>query len=299
MRAEQWARDYAATPELRALRDETLARVGRAREVSPGARHRWRPIVPIAASLVIAIGLASWAAGRFEAPGGMQPDREGRSVAAAAGSAYSTGVGQRANLTLGDGTRVMLNTRSALRVAYTSGVRRVELVRGQAWFDVAKNPARPFVVAAAGREITALGTAFDVRIDRGRLEVMLIEGRVRVDQPGNAHNRNVAPSVAIAPSQLLVATPDRVDVSRIADPAPIESWRSGLLVFRDQPLGEAVAEFNRYAARPLRIVDDATATVRISGAFRAEDTRAFIGALEAGFGVEARSRDDAIWLTRR
>jgi len=281
VRTEQLVRSLAGEPAILALREETLARVQR--RSPPRALRRWLGAASLAASLILALGIGLWVAGGPAASPGAT-----LAGSAAAGERIRTGVGQRAEVELADGSRVMLNTASELRVAFDGRRRRIELLRGQAWFEVARDPQRPFVVAAAGREVTALGTAFDVRIDRGQLEVMLVEGRVSVTDPAREGMGADGRGIELSPNQLLVAGPGGVAVARVADPEPVEGWRNGMLIFDDRPLSEAVAEFNRYSARPIAIADPATGAIRISGAFRIGDDRAFIGALSAGFGVEAQ-----------
>lgn len=293
VQTEQLVRSLAGQPEIMALREETLARAHQ--RSTSGASRWWLGSASLAASLILALCVSLWIAA-----GPTQPRTMSMAAKADAGERIRTGVGQRAEVELADGSRVMLNTATELRVAFDGQSRRIELLRGQAWFQVARDRARPFVVAAAGREITALGTAFDVRIDRGRLEVMLAEGRVRVTDPARAGVGETGRAIEMVPNQLLIAGPGRVDVRQLADTAPVESWRNGMLIFDNRPLVEAVAEFNRYASRPLRIADQATGQIRISGAFRIGDDRAFTGALAAGFGVKAEPGPDtsAIILRR-
>lgn len=287
---EDFARSLAGAPEIQALRGETLKRV-RQRKSRPAPS--WRAAAPLAASLLLVLGIGGWTAMET------LPDAPTLVQSPSAGERIHTAIGQRAEVTLADGSKLVLNTNSEVKVAFDDSKRRVALLRGQAWFEVAKDPERPFVVAAAGREITALGTAFDVRVDRGRLEVMLVEGRVRVARPAlPSRPADTADAVMLAPRQMLVVHEKGLDLRKLADTAPVESWRSGLLIFDDQPLAQAVGEFNRYAARPLRVADPDTGAIRISGAFRIGDDRAFLGALAAGFGVDARISETEITLSR-
>lgn len=287
---EDYARDLAGEPEILLLRGETL---GRIREHGPRSLPAWRGAAALAASVLLVVSTGVWLAT------GNMPQLATLAEAPVAGERIHTTVGQRAEVSLADGSTVMLNTDSELKVAFDEGRRRVELVRGQAWFEVAKDPSRPFVVMAAGQEITALGTAFDVRIDRDRLEVMLVEGRVRVARPApEGQAPQSAGGVVLLPQQMLVMREDDLAVRKLSDTSPVESWRNGFLVFDDQPLSEAVDEFNRYAARPIRVADSETGAIRISGAFKIGDDRAFLGALSAGFGVDAEISDTAITLTR-
>src|SRR5690606_5015875 len=141
-------------PEVRRMRETALASASR----SP---VRWRPAAA-AAMLAATLGAGVWIS-RTPADPGPPPVRE----AAPAAKRYATKVGERLNVRLEDGSIVALNTATVLEVAYSPGRRDVRLVRGQALFEVARNHDRPFIVTAGDRRVTALGTAFDVRVDGG------------------------------------------------------------------------------------------------------------------------------------
>jgi transmembrane sensor len=189
-------RSEMSRADVRALRDAAL----RARP-----RHQWRLSLLVAACLAtIAVATAVWT----ELPAVMSfaPLRSlvaftGRITGTDSDEQYSTGVGQRSTVTLRDGSSVELNARTRVRVNFTQTQRRIELVDGQALFNVAKNPHRPFIVRAGNREIVAIGTAFDVRLDAAYLRVTLIEGKVAVSTqsllPVSA--RSVASKLAPAP----------------------------------------------------------------------------------------------------
>lgn len=271
-------------PELANLRAEARARV---LESAGGSRTAWWPAVAAAAIAVLAVP----AAVRF---GSDAPTPRASAVPAPAPAIYATGVGERRPVVLADGSRVTLDTASRVRVAFSGRERRVDLDFGQAMFQVAKDASRPFVVAAGGREVTARGTTFDVRLDADRLRVALVEGRVDVASRD-------ARTLAMRPDDLLVARGGRTTVRR--DPeavAALTGWREGLLVFQDRSLAEAVAEMNRYAARPVMLGDAAVGRIRVSGSFRSDQIGAFVNALRIGFPVDARPRaDGTVVLVKR
>jgi transmembrane sensor len=207
---------------------------------------------------------------------------------------YQTGVGQRATVTLPDGTMVTLNTDSRVRTRGSAERRLVYLDRGQAFFKVAHDKAHPFVVTAAGRTITALGTAFDVRVDDGKtLKVTLVEGRVRVEAPprpavpqrvGKATvvKLPAAPGQAtemVAGTELDARDDAKWDLAR-ADVRRETSWTTGQLVFYATPLRQVVAELNRYSEKKIVVDDGAFADRPISGTFRAGDVETFARGLE-------------------
>lgn len=206
---------------------------------------------------------------------------------------YATGVGERQELRLADGSVIALNTASAVVVNYTETSRGVQLLRGQALFEVATDPARPFVVTAGDRRITAVGTAFDVRVEGAELRVVMIEGRVKVDPIRNVGLNRLIPLLARntldAGEQLIADSTRQVTVS-VADLSRDVSWREGRLVFRHDTLAEAVAEINRYSKTQLVIEDARAAELRISGVFSTNRPENFVSALSAYYPVDVRPR---------
>lgn len=225
-----------------------------------------RPVVPwllAAACAVAAVGLAvTLAPWKAEKP--MSP-------AATQRIDFET-VSQRRLFALPDGSKATLAPGSALDLAYTRSERRARLVRGQAYFDVAHDAARPFVVEAEGRMITALGTRFDVRSDSQGLRVTLLEGSVRIDTPGASPAQS---AVVLRPGEELLVAQGRPEVVRRADTVSAETWREIRVVFDDKPLGEVIVELNRYAVLQLVIDDPRVAALRITGQFRTGDNARF------------------------
>lgn len=198
---------------------------------------------------------------------------------------YATAVGGFQRLPLADGSRVDLNTDSRLKVAYSDAVRSLDLEQGEAFFKVAKNAGRPFVVHAGAWRVTAVGTAFTVKLRGEDLDVIVTEGRVRIDPP--AANGVLARPVFVSAGQVATYA-DTAPVVRPLDAAAIDmalSWRDGLLIFERKPLGEVAAEFNRY--NRVRLVVDPSATgVIIDGSFRATNVEGFLRLLKQGFDVD-------------
>jgi transmembrane sensor len=209
---------------------------------------------------------------------------------------YSTGVGEQRTITLADGSTVVLDTDSQVSVRLGRARRDLRLDQGQALFDVAHDAVRPFVVTAGPTSVTALGTRFDVRRDRGGANITLVRGAVEVrDGAGGApgHVWRLAPGQRIA-TRAPSGAPSRVDVDAAT------SWTSGRLIFRAVPLREAVAEFNRYERRKIEIADGAVGEALITGVFAVGDTDTFIGAVADlhDLAVVRDSKNGAIRLTR-
>ncbi len=284
--------DQGDEPNLRALRQVAL-------EAAPAPRPRFQFAsgALIAASLVAGVMLV----GVERSTHGLSVGPSSAIVASAptsdaglahiAPSEYSTGVGERRTVRLSDGTLVTLNTRTSLKIAFSGGRRLVKLVRGQALFEVAHDRNRPFTVEAADRQVTALGTVFQVRIDPGRVSVVLIKGRVVVDRTREAANAFGDPRVEPA-----FLKPGQEFSAELGAPQQVVSvnverqllWRDGFVEFDDAPLGLAVAEINRYASRPITLHDDEVAALHLSGVFRTGSPDEFIDAVGAVLPIEAR-----------
>ncbi len=210
---------------------------------------------------------------------------------------FETAVGQQATVSLPDGSKVTLNTDTLVRTRADQNRRLVYLDRGQAFFRVAKDARHPFVVNAGGRTVTALGTAFEVRVDKGAFKVVLVEGKVRVDSAprpiageprpraragkGAVLEQPVLQSTEMTAGSELIARNDtdwrvtRTDVDRET------SWLRGQIVFDDEELGDIVAELNRYSTRKIVIADPALAHERLSGIYTPGDLHGFSRALKS------------------
>ena len=204
--------------------------------------------------------------------------------------------------TLDDGSIVELNRGSIVEVAFTPAERRVRLVRGEANFTVAKNPVRPFVVNAGGVDVRAVGTVFNVRLESTHVEVVVSEGRVKVDPAGDAP--------ASAETLLSVGQSARVSLTPVALPlqvatlsaAQVEArlaWQPRLLDFTVTPLTEIVAEFNRRNPVQLVVADPAIGSLRLSASFHSDNVEGFVRLMESDFGIRAEWRGEReIVLTR-
>ena len=206
---------------------------------------------------------------------------------------YETAIGGRSMASSSDGSSVTLNTDSRVEVDFSPDVRRLTLLRGQALFEVTKD-SRPFEVIAGDRRIVALGTAFDVRVDPDvGVQVTLLKGRVSVDsivQATTVSNALWEPQRnELVPGEQLIARAHEPAVVAPVDTERVTSWREGRLVFRDEPLAQAVKEINRYNASRLFVSDDVRLRqIRVSGVFQAGRTDSFVLALETIHPVAAQ-----------
>ncbi|MGH6612603.1 FecR family protein [Sphingomonas sp.] len=195
---------------------------------------------------------------------------------------YATAIGEQRTIRLADATKVVLNTDTELKVDYDAERRRIVLDRGEALFEVAHNPARPFYVEVGKDYVRAVGTVFTVRRDAHGIVVMLLSGKVVVGETGAAE-----PRLTLNPGDRLrlgVGTAPAIDRPVIDD---VTAWRRGQLVFNATPVPVAVAEMNRYSARPVVLREVLPGNARLSGVFETGESEAFARNLAAIYGLRA------------
>ena len=286
----QWRPEHATEPNPDLL----------AKPAAKKSRTRLRPIVYFPVLLAAAAALALMFTREQPAP-----TSETKPIAASL-------AGERR--VLEDGSTVDLARGAAIEVRFSADERHVRLVRGEAFFTVAKNPVRPFIVNAGGVNVRAVGTAFNVRLDAKTVEVQVTEGRVRVAQPTALS----APAVSLSnpPNGLVAAPADTfLDAGQSAvvplppavmavpvPPAVAQTTPSRsparLLDFQSVPLADVVAAFNREGRVQLTIADAEIERVAITVSFRADNVEAFVRLLEATAGVTAERTGDTITLRR-
>lgn len=216
----------------------------------------------------------------------------------AAAQTYSTKRGEIRLVPLDDGSSVTLNTESTVTVRYDRKERRVELVRGEALFDVAKDPSRPFVVAAGDTNVRAVGTSFSVRrFADAPVEVVVRTGSVevvRANLPAAAPLRVTANTRTIAPETAPLATTPipPAEVGRAL------AWRQGMLSFEDMPLADAAQEFARYSDVRISFADPAIAKETVTGLYAANNPTGFAEAVASTLDLQAVQSSDGIYLRR-
>jgi len=247
-----------------------LSGVAHRRGADVRAWHRRRPrqAAAMAASLLMAGLLGLWTVGGMD---GLRAD-------------HSTAVGETREIVLTDGSRVHLNTDTALSVDLGHGCRCVEILRGEAFFTVAPEPGRPFRVAAGDWTAEALGTAFSVRQTGGMIGVAVTESRVRV-APAGAGADDARRSTLSAGEVLRFVPEDGVEMGP-ADVAALTAWRQGRLVFADKRLRTVVEEIDRYRPGTILFLDGAVADERLTGVFRLDDTDHALAAIETALPVD-------------
>lgn len=214
-------------------------------------------------------------------------------------ASFHTAMGEVRTLPLADGSQATLASNSAIDVRLAHHQRDVALTRGEAIFQVSKDPHRPFAVAADGYRAVAVGTRFSVRRDASNLRVVVTEGTVRLDAPTAA---GIAQPSVLLPAGSVALVHDHGVLVRslpLAEAQQLLDWRDGLLAFRDAPLTEVAAEFNRFNVRKLVVADAQAGALRVGGNFRWDNEEGFARLLQAGFPVRADIQADRIVLHSR
>jgi transmembrane sensor len=230
--------------------------------------------------------------------------------------AYGTGVGEQRLVVLTDGTRMTLNTSTRVQVAYDQAQRLVSVEGGEALFEVIKDSRRPFVVRAAGAEVTATGTAFLVRVAQlgavasAALEVTLVEGQVVVQ-------RSDERTASVIRQPIVMAAGDRLKVrSAAGGNTPLEAasatalqrdrprmdgvlaWKRGEADFDDVSLPEALAEMNRYSTTSI-VVRPGLEMLRVSGVYKTGDNAGFARAVAELHGLTVQELAGHLQLSRK
>ncbi|PZQ58212.1 MAG: hypothetical protein DI570_18235 [Phenylobacterium zucineum] len=255
---------------------------GEARPAGRRPRNRssaWvRPSMAAAAALVVALVTAgAW----YVAP-----------------RTYETGVGRQRTISLSDGSSIELNTDSRVEVRYTADIRTIRLMRGEAFFEVAPNKRRPFMVYAGGGVVRAVGTAFAVRIRGQAVDVTVTKGAVEFTGPTPAGRRG-----AVSARALLTANATETEAGTLAGSQVTETklaseaagerlaWRNGMLAFTGQALPDVVAEMSRYTDVSIDASDPGLRDVRVAAYFKVGEVEPMLEAFRTGLGVRVERID--------
>ena len=271
------------TPEMLELRRQALLRM---REAGASRRmtRRWIAGAAAAAVLVVAVDvcwpyLHEWGLNR---------------IAWLSTTSYKTDIGERRIVALPDGSRISMDSDTSVHVTYQQTARSITLERGRSRFDVAHDPNRPFTVTAGPQTVVAIGTSFDVERLQSSVLVTLIQGQVVIKdaQPAMAPKTSgpAESSISLKAGEELVVARDVRPAIVATDLQVARAWEAGRLLFRDEPLGDAVARVNRYTSHPVEI-DPSIAAIRVSGVFNAGDVSSFVSAVTSYFPVQAVTTD--------
>ncbi len=207
---------------------------------------------------------------------------------------FTTGLGERETITLADGSRIELNTDSALRLA-ADDPRKVWLDKGEAFFQVRHDAKHPFVVTAGDHLVTDLGTKFSVRRDSGQMRVAVVEGQVSVASVAG-HTQ----PVLLKAGDVGLAKKEAVSLSKkaVAELEDESAWQKGLFMFHHTSLADAASQYNRYNRAKIVIADAQAAKLTINGALPTNDVDAFVRLTQKFFDLRVERREGEIVLSR-
>lgn len=217
---------------------------------------------------------------------------------------YATAAAGYERVRLGDGSTLELNGASTVRTRFTTAERSVQLDGGEAHFAVSHDPARPFVVRAGHIAVRAVGTAFNVRYTAGGVEVIVVEGKVRVEST-DAAPPPAGPLPLVTAGERMIVSSGAADfhprVEKMSSAALSESlaWQRRLVDFADEPLREIVREFNLHNRVQLELADPALGAQRIGGRFARGEVEAFVRVLEREGEIAAERRGDNLIVLRQ
>lgn len=275
--------------------DAAWQRADRLRALRPAEPvARGTPVLHDASPRARSIGIAAWGAraAALLATVGLVVALTGDPGLGGDRRAYATAIGVRETVALDDGSRLTLNTATQLSTRLDGRERTVWFQEGEAFFDVAHDPGRPFVIVAGPRRVTVIGTRFSLRRDGDRLQVDVVEGRVQVQV------RDAAPTLLVR-GESAVGVGENVLVTRRTERQTLAatSWLEGRLIFDQMTIAEAAAQFNRYNRKKLVVADDGAANIRIGGSFEATNVEGFARLVQSGFGLAIDVRDDRIVIS--
>jgi transmembrane sensor len=213
------------------------------------------------------------------------------------GDHVATERGEIRRLPLADGSVATIDSSSDLRVALDEDVRRITLARGQAWFQVAKDRRRPFVVDAGIAQARAIGTAFSVSRTENGVQIAVTEGTVATWARDGGGTMTILKAGDFATFERGALTPVTGNA-----PAAIErslAWRVGEIALEGETLADAVTRFNRYNAQQLVIVDESLANEKLIGLFRIDNPAGFARTLAASLDVAVTITPEEIRLARK
>lgn len=265
------------------------------------ARHNRRWLGYGAATVVLALTLAL---GLATLPTSQHATTQPADVAY-----YETASGGLSRVTLSHGSILTINTASRVEVRMTEHERQLILETGEINIDVAHDASRPLQVFVRGRIFEALGTQFNIRIDDSQhIELLVTEGKVRIglapkavlhQQPDTGINTG-AQDIVIAQGQRAIISESLQQVdSLVSEDIEVQlSWQQGNLIFRGEPLSEAVKEVGRYTSVDFVILDEESRAIQIAGRFKSGDIAGFLASLEANFNIQHQRDGNKTLLLR-
>ncbi|MEJ0038991.1 MAG: FecR domain-containing protein [Gammaproteobacteria bacterium] len=222
-------------------------------------------------------------------------------------STFETQIGETRTVTLADGSKVTLGGATTVTALLRQDMREIGLIRGEAFFSVAKDAIRPFEVHAGDTTVVAIGTEFNVARLSDRVVVSVVEGRVKVEPASGlvpaAVMRQLKPKrtpVKLSAGEQTTAGDAGIEPpAALPDMSAITSWQAGRLTFRAQPLRYVIEDVNRYSAKPIMIEDERLAARLFTGTVAANNVKAWLGGLQSAFEIEAVEEPERVLLKEK
>ncbi|MGI9287013.1 MAG: FecR family protein [Pseudomonadales bacterium] len=214
-------------------------------------------------------------------------------------SVFRTAIGEQKTITLDDGSTLILNTNTKVGVDYSTARRGLKLQRGEAYFMVAKDGQRPFVVEFDEVTVTAVGTAFNIHREQEQALITVTEGEVKVVDKHTQSDAAAATERVRAKQQVVVRKKQGLSAVTNTDVQQATAWQRQQLVFNGTRLSDVVVELNRYSAQQIKIADPLLNSLQVSGVFRLDDPQATLQGLEASLVLEHAEQDGLILLYKK
>jgi transmembrane sensor len=240
----------------------------------------WRPVAIAASLLVVCLaGVLGYGSFDWDRP-----------------KSYATLVGGHSAVPLADGSQVELNTDTAIAADISTKVRKVVLTKGEAFFDIAHDASRPFEVVAGDHRVIVIGTKFSVKRIGGDIQVNVLEGRVKIVPLDAGKGSALTAMKTLSAGEIAMISGSAELVTSRSHDRVVESlsWREGVLLFDQDTIGDAAAEFNRYNSKKLVVRDPEVRSATISGRFQAGNVDAFTRLLGRAYGFEIRQTADGV-----
>lgn len=209
-------------------------------------------------------------------------------------SDYITAVGEAAPIDTDDGSRITLNTDSALAMDYNTLKRQVHLLKGEAWFNVASTDKRPFIVSTDAGKVRVTGTRFNVRLVGDSAIVSLDEGRVELRTPDTPDDK----PVVLEPGQQAVLAGNRISAPAAFDRTAVTAWLRGQFVFYNTPLAEVVETLNRHRHGRIVVTNRELDSLKVSGIFSTDDPEAALDVIAGTLPIHQTRLTDYLVLIR-
>ena len=260
------------------------------RDVRSAMLERARPwLAACAAAAIVAAGGAAFLHSKPQELAKAESHRAARHQLTKV--SYETPVGGQSRITLADGSTVILNTNSLVDISFSDKCRDVHLRRGEAYFDVVHDKARPFTVYADNYVVRDIGTAFDVHLSKaGLVEVGVTKGSVEVAPAGSGQASAPAKSLGVIVAGQNIVLGEKIERAKVVASPDLGrklAWRQGQLIYTGQPLSEVLADVSRYSDIKIELADPALGNLPVGGAFRTDQIDAIVAALENNFGIHA------------